>query len=112
MADLNLGSAVHKPVTETTDDIHPNRLILTISQNILITILGFCVIKSISIGVLGYLKHLLHVCQWSNIVFADRKKSSTHTLWVSFSLKNSNEYIMVIFELIYSHVHVYVYVRE
>lgn len=63
MADMNLGSAVHKPVTETTDDIQPNRLILTISQNILITILGFCVIKSISIGVLSYLKHLLHVCQ-------------------------------------------------
>lgn len=55
MADLSLGSAVHKPVTETTDDIQPNRLILTISQNILITILGFCVIKSISIGVLSYL---------------------------------------------------------
>lgn len=63
MADMNLGSAVHKPVTETTDDIQPNRLILTISQNVLITILGFCVIKSISIGVLSYLKHLLHVCQ-------------------------------------------------
>lgn len=63
MADLNSGSAVHKPVTETTDDIQPIRLILTISQNILIAILGFCVIKSINIGVLSYLKHLLHVCQ-------------------------------------------------